>query len=265
MSIRKIMSVIRAQATSIASKLVGMIRVACSPSRKTRERPRGIFDDYRLQSETPELTLLKIGLVLVSLYMLLRVDAIANGSRDLSWFDEQATDTSLWSDSRRRLYSSTSAPPPDALVGALVISSLDLAAPIYIDTRELHLNRGVGLVAAMAAPGDSGNAGIAGHRDGHFRALKDIKKGDGIEIRTRDRDLLYRVSSVAVVERHDTSLLRNTHSPTLTLVTCYPFYFVGHAPQRFIVRSELVSSHDRSVPVPRHSVLRSSMEPRRSI
>ena len=249
MSMHRILRAAHRQAEMIVTRLRGSIRTERVASRKTKDRRTShkfSMDEPPLGFELPELTVLKIGLVLVSLYMLVRVDAIAGGSRDLSWFVDRPADTSLWSASRVHRYNSAATPPPDALAGALIIRSLDLAAPIYVDTRKVHLNRGVGLVAAMATPGEPGNVGIAGHRDGHFRVLKDIKSGDAIEILTRDRVLRYRVLSTSIVERDDPSLLRATQSPTLTLVTCYPFYFVGRAPQRFIVRSELVSSDRRS-------------------
>ncbi len=266
MSIYTILSSARVRAARIRSRLDHSLRHARLATRNHRRSRRRFFvDDGPLGFELPEMTFMKVGFVLISIYLLLRVDGVANASRDLSWFDEGATDTSLWSDSRVELYRSAPTPPPEALVGALIVRSLDLRAPIYSDTREVYLNRGVGVIDAMARPGDVGNAGIAGHRDGHFRVLKDIKTGDVIEIVTWDRVLRYRVQSIDVVEREDVSLLRTTPSQiqaqtqTLTLVTCFPFYFVGRAPLRYIVRSELVSSQDRS------SVTSYQMEPRRPI
>ena len=77
---------------------------------------------------------------------------------------------------------------------------------------------------------------IAGHRDGYFRVLKDVKAGQHIEIETRLRRHVYRVTSMEVVDPDALHVLADSELPTLTLVTCYPFYFMGHAPQRFIVR-----------------------------
>lgn len=250
MSMYQILKAARKQAATMAASLRAAIRAERAATHQTKGRKtsqRSSMDEPPLGFELPELTVLKIGLVLFSLYMLVRVDAIAGASRDLAWFVDRPPDTSLWSASRLNRYNSAATPPPHALAGALIIRSLDLAAPIYVDTREVHLNRGVGLVAAMAMPGEPGNVGIAGHRDGHFRVLKNIETGDAIEILTHDRTLRYRVLSTSIVERDDTSVLRATQSPTLTLVTCYPFYFVGRAPQRFIVRGELVSSDRRAV------------------
>lgn len=260
MSIYTILNTVRVRAHMILSRLDHSIRHARLASRNHRKKRRRFFvEDGPLGFELPEVAFMKIGFVLISLYLLLRVDGVANASRDLSWFEEGAVDTSLWSDSRTSLYKSAPPPPPDALVGALIVRSVNLHAPIYSDTRELYLNRGVGMIDAMSLPGESGNSGIAGHRDGHFRALKDIKTGDAIEVVTWDRVLRYRVLSINVVERDDISMLRSTPSQTLTLVTCFPFYFVGRAPLRFVVRGELLSSHDRS------SMTNTEMESRRAL
>lgn len=188
----------------------------------------------------------RIGVTLIALYALMRVDAFASGGRDLAFFHDAHPDTALWSSSRIASYRASAAAAPEALAGALTIPSLGLAAPIYDDTSELHLNRGLGLIARTAAPGSSGNVGIAGHRDGHFRALKDIEIGAMMEVLTHDHAYRYRVTRVAIVDPEDASLLRRTAEPAVTLVTCYPFYFSGHAPQRFVVRGVLVKSVRRT-------------------
>ena len=109
----------------------------------------------------------------------------------------------------------------------------------------MALNRGVGRIKGTAQPGESGNFGIAGHRDGFFRGLKDIREADLIEVRTLDTTYVYTVDDLRVVEPDDVSVLRSREQPTLTLVTCYPFYFVGPAPHRFIVTASLTSVEGR--------------------
>ena len=104
------------------------------------------------------------------------------------------------------------------------------------------LNRGAGWIEGTAGLGSSGNVGVAGHRDGFFRGLKDIKQGDAIEIATIDGSLTYQVSEIMIVDPKDVYVLEPTPDPAITLVTCYPFYFVGHAPKRYIVKGELVTS-----------------------
>ena len=99
------------------------------------------------------------------------------------------------------------------------------------------------MLAGFRAPRDRGRAGIsiAGHRDGFFRALKDIKVGDAIELQTETGREAFVVRSLSIVNPSDISVLLPTAAPTMTLVTCYPFYFVGSAPQRFIVTAETPS------------------------
>jgi LPXTG-site transpeptidase (sortase) family protein len=196
---------------------------------------------------------MRIGVTLLAVYALMRVDAFASGGRDLAFFHDAEPDTALWSSSRIASYRASAAPPVDALAGALVIPSIDLAAPIYADASELNLNRGLGLIPRMAPPGASGNVGVAGHRDGRFRVLKDIEVGAQIELLTRDHVYRYRVTRITIVASEDASLLRQTAEPAITLVTCYPFYFVGHAPQRFVVRGVLVDSVRRNASGTAHS------------
>jgi sortase A len=126
------------------------------------------------------------------------------------------------------------------MLAVVSLPSVQLEVPLYSDTSELHLNRGVGLIQHTSAPGKPGNLGIAGHRDGFFRVLERVKVGDTIEVRTRDDRYIYRVTFTSIVYPSDARLLASTASPAVTLVTCYPFRFVGKAPQRFVVRGELV-------------------------
>jgi sortase A len=110
--------------------------------------------------------------------------------------------------------------------------------PVNYGTSKHVLLRGAGLVEGTAWPGSNGNVAIAAHRDTYFRALKDLVLGDRIELEMLDRTQTYVVTGLSVVEPADVHVLAETREPVLTLVTCYPFYFVGNAPQRFIVRAE---------------------------
>jgi sortase A len=89
-------------------------------------------------------------------------------------------------------------------------------------------------------PGNVGNAVIAGHRDTHFRVLKDVAVGDEIRIEAAGERYLYRIVDTRVVPPADISVLRSGADPLLTLITCYPFYFIGPAPDRFVVRARAV-------------------------
>lgn len=126
------------------------------------------------------------------------------------------------------------APPP---LATLRIPRLGLRVNVLEGTDDFTLNRAVGHIADTAAPGSTGNVGLAGHRDGFFRGLKDIAVGDLVEVATGDRVDKYRVQKIWIVAPSDVWVLDPTDAPAVTLVTCYPFYFIGSAPKRFIVRA----------------------------
>jgi LPXTG-site transpeptidase (sortase) family protein len=147
-------------------------------------------------------------------------------------------DKSLWNAKRINDYQESlmvNAAPP---VGIMKIDDLNIQIPIYNGTEELNLNRGVGRIKGMARMNDeSGNLGIAGHRDGIFRPLKDIQVGADIIVETPLRTETYLVSSITIVPKDDVSVLAPTDERTMTIVTCYPFYHVGNAPKRYIVKA----------------------------
>jgi sortase A len=99
------------------------------------------------------------------------------------------------------------------------------------------LRRAVGHVPGTALPGARGNIAITGHRDTFFRALRNIREGDEVTLTTLNGAYHYRIDSMKVVGAEDTEVLNHSDESILTLVTCYPFYFVGPAPKRFIVRA----------------------------
>jgi sortase A len=146
-------------------------------------------------------------------------------------------DYALWSDNRISAYKESLKKSGDAPQAVLKIEKLKIEVPVYNGADELNMNRGVGRILGTARFDKPGNLGIAGHRDGFFRGLKDISKGDVIELQTAEGLVQYTVSSIDIVDPADVSVLAPTDDRTLTLVTCYPFYFVGHAPQRFIVKA----------------------------
>jgi len=123
--------------------------------------------------------------------------------------------------------------------GVLSIPKLQLEVPVYDGTDDLTLNRGVGRIIGTARLGNAGNTGIAGHRDGFFRGLKDIAPGDRIDLVLPSQKSHYVVENIQITSPDDVSVLRPTPKASLTLVTCYPFYFVGSAPQRYIVIASL--------------------------
>jgi sortase A len=144
----------------------------------------------------------------------------------------------MWSEQRIKQYketlSNTLAPP----LAVIRINRIHVEAPVLEGTDEVTLNRGVGHIAGTALFGKNNNVGIAGHRDGFFRPLKDIKVGDRIELEEPGRTETYIVDRLEIVSPKDVSVLRSNGRPELTLVTCYPFYYIGSAPQRFIVHAK---------------------------
>jgi sortase A len=130
---------------------------------------------------------------------------------------------------------------PDGLIGRITIPRLRLSQVVMegIDTKTLR--RAVGHIPGTALPGDAGNVGLAGHRDTFFRPLKDVRIKDEIDVSTGKGSFEYQVVSLKVVDPENVGVLAPSGENVLTLVTCYPFSFVGAAPQRWIVRARQVS------------------------
>jgi len=147
-------------------------------------------------------------------------------------------DQSLWSEDRIAGYRESLGHRFEPPLAVLRIPRLELEVPVLPGTDELTLNRAVGHIPGTALPGQTGNAGVAGHRDGFFRGLKDLELGDRLEVETLDGRQELVVTRLSIVTPADVQVLDPTPSPVLTLVTCYPFYFVGKAPKRYIVRAE---------------------------
>lgn len=131
--------------------------------------------------------------------------------------------------------------PHDGLVGRLVIPRLHLGEIVREGDGERTLSLALGHIPGTALPGQGGNVGIAGHRDTLFRSLRSIGKNDRIQFQTLDGSYDYRVESIEIVKPNDVGVLAPGPYPELTLVTCYPFYYVGAAPDRFIVKARQVS------------------------
>ncbi|HLH42766.1 MAG TPA: class D sortase [Bryobacteraceae bacterium] len=125
----------------------------------------------------------------------------------------------------------------DGLIGRLSIPRLNLSTIVREGTSSAILSLAAGHIPGTALPGQSGNIAVAGHRDTLFRGLKDIQAGDLVEFETFHGRLEYRVQSTEVVSPKDVSVLQAGQKNELTLVTCFPFYYIGSAPDRFIVKA----------------------------
>ncbi|HEY6507926.1 MAG TPA: class D sortase [Vicinamibacterales bacterium] len=159
-----------------------------------------------------------------------------------------APDQSSWSPTRVSAWRQALTEPVPVPLAVLRIPKIRLEVAVLPGTDDRTLDRGVGHIEDTAPPGTDGNLGIAGHRDSFFRGLKDVAPGDVIELDTLQGTDTYRVERTWVVSPQEVSVLDPTSTRALTLVTCFPFYFVGSAPERFIVRAVRVG--DRPSPSP---------------
>jgi sortase A len=136
---------------------------------------------------------------------------------------------------------------PTALIGRLTVPRLHLSAMVRegIDPNTLLL--AIGHIPATALPGQAGNVGVAGHRDTFFRGLKDLRARDEIRFSTLNGDFKYVVESLIIVEPDNVGVLAQSSENVLTLVTCYPFSYIGAAPKRFVVRAMQVSANGATI------------------
>ena len=132
-------------------------------------------------------------------------------------------------------------PKTGTTLGRIEIQRLEVSAIVRAGSDSRTLRLAVGHIGGTALPGERGNIGLAAHRDTFFRRLGEIQANDQIRLVTREGTFTYRVLGTRIVEPRDTWVLGPTDVPAVTLVTCYPFRYVGSAPQRFIVRAELAS------------------------
>jgi sortase A len=213
-----------------------------------------------------ERVFLIVGVLLVGFYLAARVHRTVLSNMALREFKTQvrvpvagprgvafttpAPDFSLWDEKRVREYQDSLVARIAPALGILRISRINVEVPILEGTDDLSLNRGVGHVVGTPLPGGSGNVAIAGHRDGFFRGLKDVVVGDKIEVVTPQRTDVYLIDSISIVAPTDVSVLEPRPHSSLTLITCYPFYFIGSAPQRYIVQATIADPPTSSVRAP---------------
>ena len=153
------------------------------------------------------------------------------------------------------------------LLGSVSVPRVGVSSVILEGSDDHTLALSVGHIPGTAVPGGPGNVALAGHRDTFFRGLRNIRRRDDILLTTVSGNQVYEVESTRVVSPDEVSVLKDIGRPMLTLVTCYPFYYVGSAPKRFIVQAHLVGAKQsgglatrptRGIPRGRHSKLRKS-------
>jgi len=200
-----------------------------SPTRTTSRSQRKSTLIFRIASYF----FLAVGLLALGYSLYVVVDARAYQSYEQAKFEAQF-------ENRKR-------EPPLLLVeggviGEIQIPRLHLKAVVVQGDSHTILRRAVGHVPETALPGKPGNVALAGHRDTFFRPLRNVRPGDAITLKTPDRDFQYVVESTAIVAASEVGVLAASATRTLTLITCFPFDYLGAAPNRFIVRArELVS------------------------
>lgn len=166
---------------------------------------------------------------------------LAQGLKNGAQSAGKSPDFSLWSAKRIQAYQESLASHFQPAMAVLSIPKIHLEVPVLEGTDDLILNRAVGHIGGTAMPGEDGNIGIAGHRDGFFRGLKDVVTGDTVKVMTHNGTNTYVIDQITIVNPSDVSVLAPRAHSSVTLVTCYPFYFVGSAPQRYIVQASLVN------------------------
>ena len=154
-------------------------------------------------------------------------------------------DFSLWSPQRIKHYQQSLSAQLGMPLALLRIPKIRLEVPVLEGTDDLTMDRAVGFIAGTARPGEDGNIGISGHRDGFFRGLKDIREGDGIELVSARGTDTYTIDRIVLVKPADVSVLAPRQRPSITLVTCYPFYIAGSAPKRYIVQASINAPEPR--------------------
>lgn len=181
------------------------------------------------------LVLIAIGAVLLFL-----------GARDfVGSFLSQRKAAERWEESQRKADKEEPKAPPAPDLGPalarLSIPRLESSWFVFPGAGKKELRLGPGHVPGTALPGTRGNAVIAAHRDTHFRVLKDIQKGDELVVETRYGRFRYQVAGISIVKPTNTKALQPTTEPVINLITCYPFYYMGPAPMRFVVEARLAA------------------------
>jgi sortase A len=183
---------------------------------------------------------------MITLVRWLRLALFAVGISMLAYCAFVVLDSRAFQQQQRRQFEtlpagrSVTVPAPlaaNGVIGLLDIPRLGLSVMVIEGVATKTLRRAAGHIPGTALPGQPGNAGISSHRDTFFRPLRNIRRNDVITISTPLTEYRYRVVSTKIVKPSDVAVLDSAGEEVLTLVTCYPFYFIGSAPDRFIVKA----------------------------
>jgi sortase A len=133
----------------------------------------------------------------------------------------------------------TTTPQDGEKLGSLSIPKLEQTIPIFYGDSEKILKKGIGHIRGTALPGEASNSVLAGHRDTFFRHLEQLVVGDKLIVERSNTYYMYKIKKIRIVEKDDSTVIVPKPRHTLTLITCYPFTFIGPAPQRYIIEAEL--------------------------
>ena len=200
------------------------------------------------RSHIVEMVLLLTGIVCLSVFLWDQVATQLEQRQANAELEQEIEDSKKQTDVEGERSRSDAAPRQRAKRGALVgrveIPRLKIAAVVRSGVDTKTLKRSVGHVPSTALPGEPGNVGLAAHRDSFFRNLSGVRRGDVIRIVTPEGKFAYEVESTKIVTPKNVEVLNPTKENFVTLVTCYPFNYVGSAPKRFIVRAKQVSQEE---------------------
>ena len=139
----------------------------------------------------------------------------------------------------------TEKPEQGEKIGEISIPKLGMSVPIYEGTNEEELGKGAGHYSNSVMPGEDNNTVISGHRDTVFRSLEDVGENDLIEVETAEGKYTYRIKKVRIVDAEDKTVIVPKPEATLTLTTCYPFTYIGDAPERYVLVGNLIDSSEK--------------------
>ncbi|MGA7792094.1 MAG: class D sortase [Candidatus Acidiferrales bacterium] len=182
-----------------------------------------------------------VGVLILGYCGFVLLDTRVYQANEIRHFQQQIKDSKPAIPSMGRVQEASFHPSTGKTLGEIELTRIGVTAIILEGTDDRTLRRAVGHIPGTPLPGQPGNVAIAGHRDTFFRALRNVRQDDEITLMTLEGSYRYRVDSISVVGPEDMQVLDNSGGDILTLVTCYPFYFVGPAPRRFIVRAQRIS------------------------